>query len=66
MSNTELAGVGLQDVGEDRVESDLDIGLKKVDISIGVMGWSQVQLHERTTIDFSAGRGGQGGEVSDE
>lgn len=55
MSNTKLTGVGLRDVGDDLVERDLDIGLRKADIGFGAVKRSQVQLHECTMIDFSTG-----------
>ena len=58
VSNTKLTGVGLQDVREDLVESDLDIGLRKADVGITIVEWSQIQLHECTAVDLSAGRRG--------
>ena len=48
------------------MEGDLDIRLRNTDIGVAVVERSQVQLLERTTVDPSAGRRWQGGEVGDE
>jgi hypothetical protein len=59
MSDTELAWIGLQDLREDLVEGDLDVGLRKTDISVGIVERREIQFHEFSTVDLSAGRSGQ-------
>jgi len=59
VSNTELAGVGLQDVREHLVESDLDIRLRNTNMDIVVVEWSQVQLHEHMVPLVDVGKVGR-------
>ena len=63
VGNTELAGVGFQDLRDGLVESDLDIGLRKANVGICVVEWCQIQFHERPTDDLSAYRRGQARDV---
>lgn len=66
MGDTELAWVGLQDLREDLVERDLDVGLGETDIRVGIMERGEIRLHEPSAVNLSAGRSGQDGEMGDE
>jgi hypothetical protein len=60
VGDTELAWVSLQDLREDLVEGDLDIGLGKTDIGVCIVERRKIQLHEFPAVDLSAGGSGQG------